>query len=101
MSKQNRRPTKSSPTANKWLIVALAGVIVLIGGLIAAPAISRNAGSGGAQTNLPNSKNTFSVPTLVGQAALSFTATNVDGKPFTVTPGDGRAKVLVFYMGYG
>ena len=36
----------------------------------------------------------------VGKPAPEFTATGADGKPYTVKPGDGRTKVVVFYMGF-
>jgi hypothetical protein len=52
------------------------------------------------ESDLPNSENVFTVPDHVGQPAPAFSAVGVDGKPYTVTPGDGRPKVLVFYMGY-
>ena len=95
MSKQNRRSARSTQISRKWLIAAVVGVIVLIGGVIALPALTN-----GTRTSLPNSASAFSVLTLVGQPAPAFTATNVDGKPFTLNPGDGKAKVIVFYMGF-
>ena len=95
MSKQSRRAARPRQTSRTWLIVAVVGVIVLIGGVIALPTLTNST-----RTSLPDSANTFSVPTLVGQSAPAFTATNVDGKPFTLTPGDGKAKVIVFYMGF-
>jgi len=52
------------------------------------------------ETDLPNSDTAFTVPDHVGEPAPAFSAIGVDGNPHTVTPGDGRPKVLVFYMGY-
>lgn len=51
-------------------------------------------------TDLPNSETAFTVPDHVRQPAPAFSAIGVDGKPYAVTPGDGRPKALVFYMGY-
>jgi hypothetical protein len=65
---------------------------LLIGGLAAL--------SGVFSTTPRETKDAFSVPTLVGQPAPEFTALGADGKPVTVKPGDGRAKALVFYMGF-
>lgn len=50
--------------------------------------------------DLPNSETAFSIPNHVGQPAPAFAAIGVDGNPHSVMPGDGRPKVLVFYMGY-
>lgn len=50
---------------------------------------------------LNDSETAFSVSDVVGQPAPTFTATDANGQPFTFTPGDGRPKALVFYMGYG
>ena len=43
---------------------------------------------------------TFDVPAHIGQPAPAFTAIGVDGQPYIVTPGDGRAKAIIFYMGF-
>lgn len=39
------------------------------------------------------------VGTLVGQPAPAFTLSDADGRPYTVTPGQGRPLVLVSHMG--
>lgn len=69
-------------------------IIVLLGGLV-----FWRTTTGGA--TLPDTDSAFNVPTHVDQPAPEFTATNVDGQPYTMKPGDGRPKVLVFYMGFG
>jgi len=49
---------------------------------------------------LPDSEEAFSVPDHVGQPAPAFSAIGTDGQPYTVTPGDGRPKAILFYMGF-
>ena len=71
------------------------GAVALAGVLLA----QRPRGSDG-ETGLPNSDTAFTVPDHVGEPAPAFSAIGVDGNPYTVTPGDGRPKALVFYMGY-
>ena len=71
------------------------GVAALTGVLLA----QRPRGSVG-ESDLPNSETAFTVPDHVGEPAPAFSAIGVDGNPYTVTPGDGRPKALVFYMGY-
>ena len=97
MSKKKVARPKRQP-AERWLIpVTGVVVIVMLGGLAAwwqRPA-------GDAIAALKDSDTAFSVPTHVGQPAPAFTAINVDGQPYTVKPGDGRPKVIVFYMGVG
>jgi len=53
-----------------------------------------------AEIDLPSNESAFTVPDHVGEPAPAFSAIGVDGSPYTVTPGDGRPKALVFYMGY-
>ena len=53
-----------------------------------------------AETDFPNSDTAFTVSDHVGEPAPAFSAIGVDGNPYTVTPGDGRPKALVFYMGH-
>ena len=76
-------------------MTAVVGVLILAGVWIAS---GLNPGSG---TGLRNSGTAFSIPDHVGQPAPAFTAVNVDGQPYKLTPGDGRAKAIVFYMGFG
>lgn len=70
--------------------------LVILGGLL----VARGTFSG-TQAALRDSDTAFSVPNYADQPAPAFTATSVDGQPFSVTPGDGRPKALIFYMGYG
>lgn len=78
------------------LVIAALGIgaVALTGVLLS----QRPRGSDGG-TGLPNSETAFTLPDHVGEPAPAFSAVGVDGKPYTVTPGDGRPKVLVFYMG--
>lgn len=39
-------------------------------------------------------------PVAGGQAVQPFTLMNQFGKPVSITPGDGKIYLLVFYMGY-
>ena len=75
--------------------VVVVGVLILGGVWIAF-----RLGSG-ASGGLHNSDTAFSVPDHVGQPAPAFSAVAADGQPYTLTPGDGRAKAIVFYMGFG
>lgn len=68
--------------------------VALLGIFVARRPASRDSGG------LPDSEEAFSVPDHVGQPAPAFTAIAVDGRPFTVTPGDGRPKAIVFHMGF-
>ena len=81
---------------NRRLVVAavvIVAVLIVSGAWLAI----RQGSSGG----LRNSDTAFSLPDHVGQAAPAFTAVNVDGQPYQFKPGDGRAKAIVFYMGFG
>lgn len=91
MRKQKRavRKSKTGP-----LILALLGIVALIGvGLAIA---TRPTG-----TALRDSDTAFTISTHAGQHAQAFTAISGNGQQYTVTPGDGRPKAIVFYMGYG
>lgn len=37
---------------------------------------------------------------LIGKPAPGFSLQDVNGQSYTLTPGDGKAHLLVFYMGY-
>ena len=94
MSKKKRAAQKNK-TAPRVAVALLIATIV-IGGLV----IAQTSGSGGA-TTLHDTDTAFSVPTHVGQPAPAFTAIGVDEQPYAVTPGDGRPKAIIFYMGFG
>ncbi len=98
---KNKQTKRGRPTAQRprtALVVALGLIAVaVIAGVVL---IATNLSGGASGVALRDTENAFSVPTLVGQAAPAFTATGADGVAITVKPGDGRAKVLVFYMGY-
>lgn len=94
MNKKRRRIRK--PKIGRLIVIGLVIGVVILGGL----SVTRGFFSG-TQSALRDSDTAFSVPTHVGQPAPAFTATGVDGQPYTVTPGDGRPKALIFYMGYG
>ena len=97
MSQSSKRQTrgrqgKQRSRIGAWVVGLLViGVLVVGGGL---------ALTGAFRTAPQETDTTFSVPTFVGKAAPEFTATGADGKPYTVKPGDGRSKAIVFYMGY-
>jgi len=93
MSKRKRATQK--PKTGQLIAVALVIGAVIVGGLV----ISQPSAPG-SEAALRDSDTTFSIPTHVGQPAPGFTATGVDGQPYTVTPGDGRPKAIVFYMGF-
>ena len=94
MNKQ-RRAEQKHRTRQLIVVAAVAGVLILGGVWIAI-----RLGSG-ATGGLHNSDTAFSLPDHVGQPAPAFSAIAADGQPYTVTPGDGRAKAIVFYMGFG
>jgi cytochrome oxidase Cu insertion factor (SCO1/SenC/PrrC family) len=93
MSKQKR--ATRTPKIGQIAVVALIVGVVIVGGLF----ISQRSSSGTAE--LPDTDVAFSVLMRVGEPAPAFTAIAVDGQPYTFTPGDGRPKTLVFYMGFG
>jgi len=95
MSRKRKKYARRKPKTGRLIAVALVIGAVIVGGLV----ISQSSAPGSG-TTLGDSDTTFSVPTHVGQPAPGFTATGVDGQPYTVTPGDGRPKAIVFYMGY-
>ena len=95
--KAGRRPSaRRSNTANIILAVVVIGALV-IGGLAVSQIATRGSGS---ETTSRESETTFDVPVHVGQSAPAFTAIGVDGQPYSVKPGDGRAKAIIFYMGF-
>jgi len=93
---KKRQAVRNHRTRQRIVVVALVVGVLIVGGVLLASRL--NLGSG---TGLGNSGTAFSVPDHVGQPAPGFTAVNVDGQPFTLKPGGGRAKAIVFYMGYG
>ena len=94
MNKQ-RRAEQKLRNRQLMVIAAVVGVLILGGVWIAF-----RLGSG-ASGGLHNSDTAFSLPDHVGQPAPAFSAVAADGQPYKVTPGDGRAKAIVFYMGFG
>lgn len=72
------------------LIIVIAGVVIL-GLMIGLPAWS--------QSRMAN-MSMSTAQTLEGAKAKAFSLKDLNGQTYTLTPGDGRAHVLVFYMGY-
>ena len=91
-----KKKREAQKLRNRRLVVAVTAVVgvLILGG---AWLVIRSGASGGLQ----NSGTAFSVPDHVGQPAPAFTAVNVDGQPYQFKPNDGRAKAIVFYMGFG
>ena len=85
------RTRKASP--GPLILVAL-GIVALIGAGVALA--SRSTGAA-----LRDSDTAFTVSTHAGQPAPAFTALDAQGQSYSVTPGDGRPKAILFYMGYG
>ena len=75
-------------------------VALVLGGMIAGAWVVSRRSAPDAGTALRDSDTAFSVPDNVGQPAPEFAAIGVDGQAYTVTPGDGRPKAIVFYMGF-
>ena len=92
---KKRRAGQKLRNRQLMVIAAVVGVLILGGVWIAF-----RLGSG-ASGGLHNSDTAFSLPDHVGQPAPAFSAVAADGQPYKVTPGDGRAKAIVFYMGFG
>ena len=94
MSHKKKRAARKPRTG---LIIVAIGVIGLIiaGGLALSGQFAP-----GQESALRDSDTAFSLSTHVGQPAPEFTALGVDGQPYTFTPGDGRPKAIVFYMGF-
>lgn len=96
---RRNKQIKQKRNASRPVAIALVIAAVIVTGLIIFWQRSQPSPSAAGIT-LPDSDTAFTVPTQMGQPAPEFTATGVDGQPYTVTPGDGRPKVLVFYMGF-
>jgi len=92
---KKRQEVRRLRTRKRIVAVALVVGALLLGGVWLASRL--NIGSG---TGLRSSETTFSVPDHVGEPAPTFTSVNMDGQAYTVKPGDGRAKAIVFYMGF-
>ena len=93
MSKK-RRGTPKSKTGLIVTAIVVIGVIAIGGWAIAQQRTPRTGAT------LRDTDTAFSLSTHVGQPAPEFTAIGADGQPYTVTPGDGRPKAIVFYMGF-
>ncbi len=89
--KQATRKLKTGPIIAGLLVIG----VLAVGGWAIAQQFTPRTGA-----TLRDSDTAFSIATHVGQPAPEFTATDVDGQPYTFTPGDGRPKVIVFYMGF-
>lgn len=93
-SERTRKP-------GRWIMGTIVISVVILGGFAVFRSLQRPPSTGDAIAALKNSASALSVPTHVGQPAPKLTAMGVDGQPYTVMPGDGRPKVIVFYMGFG
>lgn len=93
---KKRQAIRNHRTRQRIVAVVLVVGVLIVGGVWLASRL--NLGSG---TGLGNSSTAFSVPDHVGQPASAFTAINVDGQSYTLKPGDGRPKAIIFYMGFG
>ena len=91
--KRARQRRKTGPIVAAVLVIAT----VFIGGLVILS--RRSVTDPGAA--LRDSETALSISAHVGEPAPEFTAIDADGRPYTVTPGDGRPKAIVFYMGFG
>lgn len=82
----------------RWFVFVFLGLVLL--GL----AIGLLLSLGQATTPSPAASSLGSVPlpegALVGKPALAFELKDPYGQPYTLSPGDGKAHLLVFYMGY-
>ena len=85
----------------RLIVVALVIIVVILGGFAVFRPSQRSPSTSDAIAALKNSASALSVSTHVGQPAPKFTAIGANGQTYTVTPGDGRPKVIVFYMGFG
>ncbi len=91
----NKKKRTQNPKTIQRVVGAALLTIVIIVGVVVWQQSTKTA------TGLRDSDTAFSISTHVGQPAPKFTATDVDRQPYTVTPGDGHPKAIVFYMGYG
>ncbi len=103
-----RRPTASrssrtSPRRSRWVgWAAGAAVVLIVAGALTWAALRRSpgaSGAGGLPGPLGGSDVAQDVNTLVGKPGPAFTLADSEGKPYPVTPGQGRPTVLVFHMG--
>lgn len=95
---KRRKQVKQKSRTNRLIAVVL--VVAAVTLVVLALRQQSQQSTSGAETTLPDSDTSFSIPIHVGQPAPKFTAISADGEPYTVTPGDGRPKVIVFYMGF-
>lgn len=90
--KKKKRVSRQSKTGP--MILAVLGILAVVGVGLAIAYRTNGA-------TLRASDTAFTVSTHAGQHAPAFTAISGNGQPYTMTPGDGRPKAIVFYMGYG
>jgi len=90
-----RKSARRKSRTGRWIVLGLVGAGVILGALVLARRPDPNAAA-----SLEESDTSFSLPDQVGRPAPEFAAIGVDGKPYQVSPGDGRPKALIFYMGF-
>ena len=105
MSKSSAFPEKQTRSGGRGrLRRSPLWVYILVGGLALAVAIGLAAyftqrGESSPAASSPSSGEPLSAA-AVGQPAPGFSLPNQYKEPYTLTPGDGKNHLLVFYMGY-
>lgn len=91
-----KRRTRRQTKTGRLITAALVLGAVIVGGLAVFQRFAP-----GTRATLRDTDTAFSVPDHVGERALPFSAVNVNGQTYTITPGDdGRPLAIVFYMGF-
>ena len=88
----------STPVWRRVPIWAYVLVLAVIVAGISLPLYLGQRGSSAQSTGTPNSAAPPGVA-AVGQSAPGFALNDSYGQTYALTPGDGRAHILVFYMG--
>ncbi|GEM_PF-6104906 len=95
--KQMRSMSGRKPNRSPIRIYKLLGVLALAIAVGLSVGCSQSRQSSPA-ADLPSSGSPLSVA-AIGKSAPGFSLPNQDGQTYTLTPGDGKNHVLVFYMG--
>ncbi len=102
-----KRDTRSArterPRRRSWLIAVVAALVVIVAVVVLWPTLQSSGGATTATAGMPaplgGPSVAVDVGTLVGKPAPALALSDSDGKSYAVSPGQGRALVLVSHMG--